>query len=209
MGMRTIAVATLLLAFVAAPEAQRDSPSRYSDSVERSFAPAGTVRLDLAAGDYRLTRGDDSRIRVAWETRDVEALNASRVNVTVRGKDAAILTSGPRRFGNNHFRVAIELPRRSDLQLRMTAGDLSITGIEGHKDVLLRAGDLTIEVADPAQYRQVNASVTAGDISARPFGFSTGGLFRSFARSGPGRYQLRARLWAGDLKLLPARVAVK
>jgi hypothetical protein len=206
--MRTMAFAASLLMFAAAPEAQRES-SKYSDSLERPFAPAGTIRLDLSAGDYRLMRGDDNTIRVAWETRDVESLNATRVNVTVRGKDAAIRTSGARRFGNNHFRVEIELPRRSDLQLRMTAGDLSIAGIEGHKDVFLRAGDLTIEVADPAQYKQVNASVTAGDISARPFGFSTGGLFRSFASTGPGRYQLRARLWAGDLKLLPARLAAK
>jgi hypothetical protein len=207
--MRTIILAALLLTFVAAPEAQRDSPSKFSDSLERPFAPAGTVRLDLSAGDYRLTRGDDDRIRVAWQTRDVEALNQTRVDITARGKEAAILTSGPRRFGGNHFRVEIQLPRRTDLHLRMTAGDLSIAGIEGHKDVLLRAGDLTIEVADPAQYRQVNASVTAGDISARPFGFSTGGLFRNFASTGPGRYQLRARLWAGDLKLLPARLAAQ
>ena len=207
--MRTMALAALLLTFVAAPEAQRDTTSKFSDNLERAFAPAGIVRLDLSAGDYRLTRGDDDRIRVGWETRDVEALNQSRVGVTVRGKEAAINTSGPRRFGGNHFRVDIELPQRTDLLLRMTAGDLKITGIEGHKDVFLRAGDLTIEVADPAQYRHVNASVTAGDISARPFGFSTGGLFRNFAHSGPGRYQLRARLWAGDLKILPARVAAK
>lgn len=207
--MRTLTLAALLLAFVAAPAAQRESSSKFSDSLERPFAPAGTVRLDLSAGDYQLTRGDDDRIRVVWQTRDVEALNQARVGLTVRGKDAAIRTSGPRGFRGNHFRVEIELPRRTDLLLRMTAGDLSIAGIEGHKDVLLRAGDLTIEVADPAQYQQVNASVTAGDISARPFGFSTGGLFRSFASTGPGRYQLRARLWAGDLKLLPARSAAK
>ncbi len=207
--MRTITLAALLLTFVAAPEAQRDTTSKFSDSLERAFAPAGIVRLDLSAGDYRVARGEDDRIRVNWETRDVESLNQSRVGVTVRGKEAAINTSGPRRFGGNRFRVDIELPRRTDLHLRMTAGDLTIAGIEGHKDVFLRAGDLTIEVADPTQYKQVNASVTAGDISARPFGFSTGGLFRNFASTGPGRYQLRARLWAGDLKLLPARLAAK
>jgi hypothetical protein len=207
--MRIIALAALLLTFGAAPEAERESATEASDSLERSFTSGGTVRLDLSAGDYTLTSGEDKRIRVVWRTRDVEALNQTRVRVTVRDREAAIMTSGPRRFGNSHFRVQIELPRRSDLLLRMTAGDLSIAGIEGHKDVLLRAGDLTIEVADPAQYKQVNASVTAGDISARPFGFSTGGLFRNFAHTGPGRYQLRARLWAGDLKLLPARLAAK
>jgi hypothetical protein len=207
--MRTIALAALLLTCGAAAEAQRESAADPSDSVERSFVPAGTVRLDLSAGDYKLKSGADNRIRVVWRTRDVEALNQARVRLTVRGREAAITTSGPRGFGNNHFRVEIELPSRSDLQLRMTAGDLSIAGIDGHKDVLLRAGDLKIEVANPEQYGKVNASVTAGDLMARPFGFSTGGLFRNFSHTGPGRYQLRARLWAGDLKLLPARLAAK
>lgn len=203
--MRNAALAALLLTFVAAPQAQDDGRSNVTDSLERAFGPSGIVRLDLSAGDYHLTRGSDNRIRATWSTRTPEQLADSRVRVTVRGNDADILTSGPRRPGNNHFRVAIEVPRRTDLHLRMTAGDLTISGIEGNKDVRLRAGDLTIEVPDPAQYRRVDASLIAGDLAARPFGFSTGGLFRNFAHTGPGRYQLRARLWAGDLKLIPAK----
>jgi len=203
--MRTAALVALLLTFVAAPQAQEDDRSDVSDSLDRPFAPAGKVRLDLSAGDYELTRGSDNRIRVVWSTRTAEQLADSRVRVTVKGSEADILTSGPRKPGHNHFRVAVELPRRTDLLLRMTAGDLTIAGIEGNKDVRLRAGDLTIEVADPAQYRRVDASLLAGDLAARPFGFSTGGLFRNFAHTGPGRYDLRARLWAGDLRLIPAK----
>jgi hypothetical protein len=206
-GMRTIACAVLLLTLVAAPEALRESEDQFSNAVERSFAPGGTVQLDLSAGDYRLTSGTDNRVRVGWHTLTAEQLAESKVSVTVRGKEAEILTSGPRGPGRSDFRVEIELPRRSDLRLRMTAGDLSIAGIDGHKDVKLRAGDLTIEVDDPTAYGLVDAWVTAGDITARPFGFSTGGLFRKFAHTGPGRYELRASLWAGDLKLIPKRAA--
>jgi hypothetical protein len=97
------------------------------------------------------------------------------------------------------------LPAHTDLDLRMTAGDLTIAGIEGNKDVRLRAGNLTIEVADAAQYGTVSASVTAGDLSASPFGVSKGGLFRSFTHAGRGRYDLKARLWAGDLRLKAAK----
>jgi hypothetical protein len=203
--MRTIALATLLLTFVAAGKALSDPDSEFSNVIERSFAPAGSVQLDLSAGDYQLRRGDDDRVRVEWRTHTAEQLREADVRVTVHGTEAKITTSGPRGPGRTDFRVDVELPRRSDLRVHMTAGDLTIGGIEGHKDVSLRAGDLTIEVADPTQYANVNAWVTAGDLSARPFGFSTGGLFRRFARSGPGRYQLRASLWAGDLKLIPIR----
>ena len=200
--MRNVALAALLLTFVAAPRAA-DDDVRYSDSLERAFAPAGIVRLDLSAGDYRIRRGDDERIRVTWYTRSAERLNQVWVKATVKDKTAAISTSGVR----GRARFEIELPRRSDLHLRMTAGDLSIAGIEGNKDVFLRAGDLDIEVPEPDQYRQVRASLVAGDLTARPFGFTTGGLFRSFDHSGPGRYNLRVRLWAGDLRLVAPRSA--
>jgi hypothetical protein len=201
--MRSLPLAAaLLLTLVAAPEALDESSFPFSDSLQRSFAPSGAARLDLSAGRYRIRRGEDNRVRVSWRTRTAEQMDDTRVRVSVHDREAVIRTSGPRR----DFRVEIELPARTDVLLRMSAGDLTIAGIEGNKDVLLRAGNLHIEVPDAAQYRQVRASVTAGDLSARPFGFSTGGLFRSFAYNGRGRFNLRARLWAGDLRLVPPKV---
>jgi hypothetical protein len=204
--MRTAALAALLLTLAGAPQAQ-DRSERVSDAVERPFPAAGIARLNLAAGDYRITGTKSNRIRVVWHTRTAAQLIDSRVKVTVRGSEAEILTSRPRDLGNSAFRVEVELPQRTDLHLRMTAGDLSIAGLEGNKDVLLRAGDLNIEVPEPERYRRVRASVTAGDLSARPFGFSTGGLFRSFQHEGAGRFELRARLWAGDLRILRTKPA--
>jgi hypothetical protein len=98
-------------------------------------------------------KGADGRIRVSWHTRTAEQMDDARVHTTIKGREAIVRTWGP----NNGFRVDVELPGRSDLYLRMTAGNLSIAGIEGHKDVRLRAGNLDIEVNDPSQYGQVNA----------------------------------------------------
>jgi len=205
--MRTVTFATLLVVSVAATGAKDRSISDVSRSVERPFVQAGRVRLELSAGDYRVSRSVDDRIRVTCFASTQQQVDDTRVDVEVRGREAEVAVDGPDRRDGSHFRVAIELPRLTDLHLRMTAGDLAIVGIEGNKDVRLFAGDLTIEVDEPSKYRRVDASVTAGDIAARPFNFSTGGLFRKFARSGPGRYELRARLWAGDLKLIPTQDA--
>jgi hypothetical protein len=43
--------------------------------------------------------------------------------------------------------------------------------------------------------------VRFGEISAPPFNRSTGGIFRSLSWSGSGKYLVRAKLFAGDLKL--------
>jgi hypothetical protein len=43
--------------------------------------------------------------------------------------------------------------------------------------------------------------VSSGEIDAKPFGESHGGLFRSLEKSGNGKYKLRASVGAGRLTL--------
>ena len=85
--------------------------------------------------------------------------------------------------------------------LKLSAGDLKVSGIEGSKDVEARAGDVTIAVGERDLYRHVNASIRIGDLNAEPFNVNKGGFFRSFEWSGKGQYDLRAHLTVGDLKL--------
>lgn len=198
--MKAFAIPALLLAFAAVP-ASADESFPFSGALERAFRSGGRIRLDLSAGDYDIRRGSNHALRIVWHTRTAEQLEQVRVRADVDGGAANIVTDGP----DNHFRVVIELPRHTDLFLRMSAGDLSIEGVDGNKDVRLRAGDLRIDVGDGTSYAHVDAAVTAGDLSARPFGFSTGGLWRSFNHDGSGRFRLRARLWAGDLRLMSTR----
>jgi hypothetical protein len=167
-----------------------------SGTVERDFSSGGLIRLDLSAGDYTVEGTNANRIRVKWYTKTADEAGDVKIDAEIRGSEANITTYGP----NNHFRVEIAVPQRSDLYLRMSAGDLAVVGIEGDKDVRLRAGDLSIDVGDPASYKLVTGSVTAGDIDASPFGINKGGLFRSFTHEGSGRFSLRARLWAGDMR---------
>jgi hypothetical protein len=73
--------------------------------------------------------------------------------------------------------------------------------VEGSKRVESWAGDVSIDVGQPEQYRTVEASVRAGDLRAAPFNVQKGGLMRSFTWSGKGPYSLKAKLFAGDLTL--------
>lgn len=173
--------------------------TKTSDTLERTFAAEGKVRMSLSAGDYTIRAGSsEDKIRVKWTTKHPEQMSRVRVTAEVRGSEAKLETDGPR----SDFRVEIELPRRTDLYVRLSAGDLKIREIEGDKDVESHAGDLSIEVGRAEDYAHVDASVTAGDLNARPFGASKGGLFRSFKWNGSGRYRLHAHLGAGDLRLV-------
>jgi hypothetical protein len=168
-------------------------------SIEQSFAEGGIVTLHLSSGDYTVRAGASDRVRVEWRAEDAgheKDMKQITVVTDVFEGLAAIRTKGP----TNHARFTIEIPARSDVHLRVRAGDVRIEGIEGNKDVRMTAGDLHIEVA-PESLRHVHASVTFGDLTARSLGIEKDGIKNSFDWFGEGQYTLDARLFAGDVTL--------
>ena len=164
---------------------------------ERKFMSGGTVRLSLSAGDYEIVASPDDRIRVTRTGRHADD-DSVDVAIDVRGSRATVDVDGPLHDGVD---ARIELPRRSDVVISLSAGDLRMEGIEGSKDVSMRAGDLSIAVGAREQYRHVDASVKIGDLNAEPFDVRKEGFFRSFEWKGKGTYDLSAHLMVGDLKL--------
>lgn len=172
------------------------SAAAEQGTVEEAFAPGQRVRMDLSAGEYTIRAGRDDRIRVEWDTRD-DGDRRVRVRVDTHGSEATIVTRGPK----HRFRVIIELPSRTDFTTHLSAGELRIRGIAGSKDIRSLAGEIDIDGVRADDYGRVSAEVTAGELSARPFNVTKGGLFRSFSTDGPGRYSLRVRLMAGEIRL--------
>jgi hypothetical protein len=194
--MRTLllglsAVATLFVGVLAA------QPSADKQPVERAFAAGGAIRLDLAAADYRIVGRSEPKIRIGWRVDRADEAGRVHVETNVHGNRAIIRTSGPK----NGLHFQIDIPERSDVDLNLSAGDVDLRGIEGNKILSMWAGDASIDVGRPELYRDVEASVRFGDITARPFRISKGGIFRSFHWTGQGKYSIRAKLFAGDLRL--------
>ena len=196
--MRVVISTAMVGAMLVASPGAQTAGSRPSDSLERPFAPNGKIRMELSAGDYNISGSKDQRIHIRWSVRDADQLSRVRARADVRGADASIVTDGP---SNNSLKFEIQVPDRSDLYVRMTAGDIRIEAIRGNKDIELHAGDVRIDVGRAEDYGSVDASVWAGDIKAEPFNTNKGGLFRSFEWNGHGRYRLHAKLKAGDLRL--------
>jgi hypothetical protein len=165
---------------------------------DRAFAPGGSVRLNLAAGDYRIRGQADDRIKVRWSSSKPGMTERMHADVDVKGTRAVIWTIAPHNSGG---RFDVDLPSRADLDVDLNAGDLEVRNVEGNKNLSMWAGDVTIDVGSADLYRRVEATVRFGDISAPPFNRSTGGIFRSIEWSGSGKYVVRAKLFAGDLRL--------
>src|SRR5579863_10486059 len=153
-------------------------------------SPGHEMAMNLRAGDVTIVGSDAAVVRVSCDGSSDIKISFAADHLTIRG--------GPDR--DVHFRI--EIPRSMNLVVRCTAGNLTISGVSGDKDVDLHAGNLTIVIGDAGTYRHAEGSVLAGNISASAFGVENDGLFRSFKKDNPaGRYRLRAELLAGNLTL--------
>ena len=162
---------------------------------EKDFVSGGRIKMTLESGDYKILASSDNRIHVRWNEASARGV---QVKLTTNGNSADVRVENT---PDNNFHATIEVPALADLRIRLTAGDMSVTGIKGDKDIEIRAGDLSISVGNSSDWGDVDASVTAGDINASPFQASKGGLFRSFHWRGPGKYRLHVHLMAGDVNL--------
>ncbi len=193
-GMRNFFV--LLLLMSGAAMAQTTTTPGVT---EQDFVSGGSVRLKLEAGEYVIRPSDTEKI-VVTVTAETEAYEKQvKVQITRNGPYATVRVSNTP--SNHHFKAEIEVPRRSDLEVRMTAGELRVEPVEGSKDIELRAGELVIAVPNPEEYGHREASVWAGSVEASAFEVSKGGLFRSFEQSGQGKYRLHAHLMSGEIQL--------
>jgi hypothetical protein len=154
----------------------------------------------LSSGDYVVRAGASDRIRIEWQARNPKherEMKVIRVTADISGAAATIRTDGP----TSRAVMTIELPGRSDIYLRLRAGDVRIEGIDGHKNVEMTAGDLHIDVI-PESLSRVHASVTVGDLTARPLGIVKDGIRNSLDWTGDGVYTIDARIFAGDMTLV-------
>jgi hypothetical protein len=162
------------------------------------FNSGGKLRMYLRSGDFHIVGGSDNKITVRITGRNAYRASDMRVQLEGSNNSADLTVSGGPK---NDLEVTIEVPKKTGLYVRMSAGNLELQHVTGDKDAELHAGELVIDVGDASDYSRVDASVYSGGLEASPFGESRGGLFRSFHKEGNGRYHLHAHVGAGDLTL--------
>lgn len=185
--MRAPAVAVAVLAAVSAA-----SPlSAQHNTSERPFVSGGRIELWLDAGEFEVRPAPDNRIRVTLTSR----VGDTKIELTANGSQGKVVFRKAPRIG---FKAYIEVPKRSDLMVRMTAGFLDVSGITGSKDVESMAGDIRIQAGPADNYASVDAEVKIGDLHPGPFeGKKEGLLSQSLKYTGTGKQTLRVRLLAG------------
>ena len=160
-----------------------------------TVTPGTRLRLDIRPGNIDVRGADGDGLRVTCSFKDGTSPGA----ITVSFQNGELRVSGGPTGGNSDATIRIDLPRRSDLYVRSSAGNLTIRDVTGDKDVELRAGNIDIYAAR-SEYRSAALSATAGNVEAPSLGIQGSGLFRSKKKSGlPGQYHLKAHVTAGNV----------
>ena len=162
--------------------------------VDKPFAAAGGIEMQLDGGDYTIRASPDERIRVSFagNTGDATAdlgTSGTHANLTIKNTP------------HSNFRATVEVPAKADLTVHLNAGNLEVAAITGNKDIDSKAGNVEISTPNSNDYGTVDATVKVGNLDAGPFGDSGSGLSPHLKWSGPGKYTLRASLGAGNLEL--------
>ena len=165
------------------------------------FVSGGYVHVRLSVGDLHIRRGDSARIRLEYtvKSRRESHLKSAHVDFNVNGNDATVQFHAPT-GGNTQFDVELEVPANTQLDIHQKVGDLTIDGIEGDKDLNLGVGDIRVSTGRSG-YRVVNASTGIGDVNSDGYGETRGWLGKTLKYRGGGKYELRAHVGVGDIKL--------
>ena len=188
-----------LFATVAFCQTTQETTNLQHQSFETNMASGATLRLHLHDGNFRVVGNDSEKISIHAEGKNVEL--AKNIKIEMKRSDSAVdlkLSHVPKK---NELQFTIEIPKSTNLYMRMRGGELSVLGVVGDKDIELTAGDLTIQVGSPEDYSHIDLSVRFGGVSGTQFGDPKGWIGNSIRKDGNGKYRLHAHVMAGDLVL--------
>ncbi|HUB30595.1 MAG TPA: hypothetical protein VL967_12900, partial [Terracidiphilus sp.] len=174
-----------------------------SRTASYALQPRAVLMIASRPAGLEIVGTDEDAIHVSCASAndDIAGNVAFHFSPTANGGKLSI--EGPHfEHGNNNLQVRIEVPRRTNLSVRMFAGQVKVEEVKGDKDIEVGAGQITVSSIHDGDYRSVDASVGIGEVQARAYGVDKGGFFRSFRKkNGTGDYRLLAHVTTGQIDL--------
>jgi len=152
-------------------------------------------------GDVHIRRGDSNKISLRYTVKSHHERNVkdAHVDFDVHGSDATIEFHAPS-GDNTQFDAELEVPQRTNLDVHNKVGDVTVEEVDGDKDLTLGVGDIRVANRTP-EYRLVSASAGIGDVNGDGYGTTSGWLGKTLKYHGDGKYELRAHVGVGDIRL--------
>lgn len=172
-------------------------------TLNHALQSRAVLMIDSKPAGLQIVGTDQEGIRVSCTAGSEATARDAALDFSPTANGGKLSIGGPHSGGNNNLEVRIEVPRRTNVSVRMFAGEVTVEEIKGDKDIEVGAGQITISPVHDGDYRSVDASVGIGEVKASAFGADKGGFFRSFSRkNSSGDYRLHAHVTTGEIDLL-------
>lgn len=174
-----------------------------SGILSQPLSSRAVLAIESKPAGLQIVGTDQDVIRVSCTAGNNEAARSVAFHFSPTPNGGKLSIGGAHlEHGNNNLSIKIEVPRRTNLRVRMFAGQVTVEEVKGDKDIEIGAGQITISSIHGGDYRSVDASVGVGEVKASAFGADKGGFFRSFSRNfASGDYRLRAHVTTGEVDL--------
>jgi hypothetical protein len=199
--MKILCAAAGLVLLACNPAGFAEANTPCGQTLEAPLRSRAVLTIDSRPAGLEIVGTDDAVIHVTCTAKDAE--EAEHIHLRFSGdQDKGTLTiAGGSHEGN--FQVRIQVPRKTSLRVKMSAGQVRVEEIAGDKDIDLYAGQVSISSAHLWDYRSVHVSVAIGEVNAQAYGTEKGGFFRTFSKhEAGGEYHLEAHVTTGQIELL-------
>jgi hypothetical protein len=202
--MRSVCCAAAAALLVCNIAAFAETKTPCSQTIAHPLQSRALLTIDSRPAGLQIVGTDQDEIRVSCTASSGETAMDVALHFSPTSNGGKLSVEGAHsQHDNNNLEVRIEVPRRTDLSVRMFAGQVTVEEVKGNKDIKIGAGQITISSIHDGDYRSVHASVAVGEVQARAFGAEKGGFFRSFSRrNSAGDYRLEAHVTTGQIELL-------
>jgi hypothetical protein len=103
------------------------------------------LEIELGSGDYQIVPSASDSIAVVYDEGTADTLRNVKVQIDSGHGQNHLKIAGLK----SNFHAVIEVPRKTDLRVRMSAGGLTIGDVEGNKDIEVMAGNLELNSLHP------------------------------------------------------------
>jgi len=201
-NMKTLGIAAGATLFACNLVGFSQSDVPCGQTLDAPLRPSAILTIDSRPAGIEIVGTDQEAIHVSCTADDTDSARQIRLRFSGTPTHAKLTITGAY-LKHGNLKIRVEVPRKTNLGIRMPAGDVKVDEVVGDKDIELHAGQISISSAREWDYRNINASVGIGEVNARVFGADKGGFFRVFRKeNADGEYRLHAHVTTGQIDLL-------
>jgi hypothetical protein len=160
------------------------------------------LTIDSRPAGIEIVATDQETIHITCKSEDTDSATHTHLQLSGTPSHTKLTITGPH-IEHHGAQIRIEVPRKVNLDIQMPAGQVTVNDIVGDKHIALHAGQITISSTHKWNYKDVDVSVSIGQVSAPVYGADKGGFFRELHKQNPdGEYRLHAHVTTGQIELL-------